>query len=576
MRILFVYPSDMKIYNSGIGSLSAVLKRDGHDTKLFHTNWNDSENLQRVIGEFKPDVIGFSIVTNQFSLSLELIRSVKEVSDSPIVAGGVHVTLNPEDVIATDGIDAICIGEGEYSFLEYINKLENHGCSDDICGMWFKTENGIKRNGVRELVKDLDNLPLPDYELFDYMGIYDNIGVLMFFANRGCPYECSYCVNHSMIKAYGLKNYIRFMSVDKVISNIKKLLEQFPQIEKIEFFDDTFILKKSWFIEFAEKYKKEIGLPYYCNVRANLVDEDIVRNLKESGCIRVNMAVETGNEDMRRNVLKKNVSNNQLLKSSELLRKAGIFLYVHNMVGIPFETEESIKETIALNQKIKADDMQCWTFYPFPGTDAYEVCRNNGWISDRNVVTVAGTNCQSVLDQPGIAPNRISYYHKRFKMLAMGKRLPEKDIPLDYIRIGVEESQIGTGWNNLEKDGDRWFRWSEKSCSFFLRNSMKPSLKLSATFPGLEEKRTVSVVVNGSKVAEFIPKAGWQEYNIELPCIKDILLEIELTIDKPYYPSEVNPEDKRVLGIGVSEVSLNGKAGVLKRLFRRRFREAVS
>ncbi|MFC1853898.1 B12-binding domain-containing radical SAM protein [candidate division CSSED10-310 bacterium] len=569
MRVLFIYPSDNLTFNAGIAYLSAELKNAGHETQLFLTDWFDAEGFHDAVEQFDPDLFAVSAVTNQFPLAEKFISLAKRLTGKTVIIGGVHATLMPEEVIRTESVDALCIGEGEEALLEFVQKMEAGESLHAIRNIWYKGPKQIFRNPMRPLATDLDALPLPDYSLFNYDAILKQMGVFMFFANRGCPYACSYCVNHSLYRLYHHENFVRLMSVPRLLEVLQQSLAKYPQANIVEFFDDTFILKRDWVREFCHHYPRIIGKPFYCNVRANLVDEELVQLLKQAGCIRVNMAIETGSEKLRRTVLKKNITNQELIRSFGLFKKQGIKTYAHNMVGIPCETEQNIKETIELNKKLEVDDLQCWVFYPYPGSDAYAFCQRKGWLTKRHFDTVAGKIVTSVLDQPSISHERVSYYNRTFKYLVLGQGTPPAEIPLEYMFLGHEESQMISGWNNLESDDGHSFRWTEERGSFYLRNTAKKSLALFANFPAPQPPPFVEISVNGLAIAHFIPQKGtWLWYEIPLPTFEETLLEISIQVDKPHLPAFADPHDLRKLGLAISKVVLENKWDRLRRNYR--------
>jgi radical SAM superfamily enzyme YgiQ (UPF0313 family) len=557
MRILFVYPSDNRTFNSGISSLSAVLKRAGHETALYWTSGFDAASFDQRMATFRPDLVAVSAVTNQFPLAARLIERAKSSTGKPVILGGIHATLAPEEAVGTPGLDALCVGEGEGALLDFVERLAAGRPYDDIANLWIKTPAGIVRNPVRPLITDLDSLPDPDYEIFDYDIILEETGILMVFANRGCPYNCNYCVNHSLLQLYGPKSFVRFLSVGRLLSRIQGLFRRYPLAETLEFFDDTFILNRRWLAEFAERYPPAVGRPFYCNVRADLVDKEVVRLLKKAGCVRVNMAVETGTECLRREVLNKDVTDDDLKRAFGVFRKAGIRTYAHNMVGIPHETEENILRSIALNRILRVDDLQCWTFYPYPGTEAREVCLKNGWIVERGSVTVAGKNTLSSLDQPGIDYERVSYHFRTFRYRVLGDRAPKEEIPFDFMEAGGEESQMISGWHALESDGTMAFRWTKPEARLYLRNSGKRGLAVLANcfLPGPPPRLTIEV--GERRVAEVeSPQGRWGWIEADLPKSGESVLEIILRVESPFPASRLNPLDLRLLGIAVAQVRL--------------------
>jgi len=202
-----------------------------------------------------------------------------------------------------------------------------------------------------------------------------------FIAGRGCPYNCKYCFNEKYSKVYeGKGKRVRFRSVDNVIEEVKDVINKYPT-KVVYFQDDTFILDKEWLKEFCEKYK-EINLPFHCHVRANLVDEEIVKMLKEAKCYSVHIAAETADDKIRNEVLNRNMSKEEILNSCKLLRKYGIKFMMQNMIGLPGGSLKKDLKTLKLNIKCKPNYAWVSIFQPYPGTELEKYCRENGYVED--------------------------------------------------------------------------------------------------------------------------------------------------------------------------------------------------
>ncbi|MDR1088238.1 MAG: cobalamin-dependent protein, partial [Coriobacteriales bacterium] len=210
MRVLFVY-LDFMIgaggkYYEGLASLSAMLKQDKHQVDLLHITelLTVDDFTQRLLREYKDaDVIGFSATTNVFPHVVEYSESIKKaLPNTLVVCGGPHPTLAPEESIAAPGLDVICLGEGEYSLSELCNRLQIGVDFSDIEGLWVKQNGTVYRNPRRPFIQNLDDLPLPDRELFTFEGSADQaMDRLAFMGSRGCPYNCTHCCNHAFKKA---------------------------------------------------------------------------------------------------------------------------------------------------------------------------------------------------------------------------------------------------------------------------------------------------------------------------------------------------------------------------------------
>ena len=387
MRVLLVYmnlvhfPKDISL---GLSSVAAVLKKAGHEVLLIDTSFGlDEEEIRTTLDRFKPGLTGICVTTGSLEQAGHVASLIKERSDAPILAGGIAATLAPEETIGLESIDIVCVGEGELPALELVESLEAGDEREDIENLWFKSDGEVVRNPVRPLIKDLDSLPPPDrgiYRYETYLKWHNHRACLV--AGRGCPYQCTYCANHSLQKLYrGKGRYVRFRSVDTILDEIKALEERY-RIQSIEFYDDIFTMNKKWLREFCEKYPNISTIPYYINGKVETIDDEVCRLLKGSGCKRVSIGLESGDEAIRKNVLKRSMSDEAIIGAAGAIKRAGLELYTYNIIGIPFETRASIQKTIDLNRAIKPDYIQTSIFNAYKGTDLYELCREKGWLRE--------------------------------------------------------------------------------------------------------------------------------------------------------------------------------------------------
>lgn len=349
--------------------------------------------------------------------------------------GGIHPTMDPLGSINTEGVSAICVGEGEFALLEFIDSLKNGKDVSHIKNIWIKKGKKIISNDIRPLISDLDSLPFSDRSIFNYQEIINKHGgVVDIMTHRGCPFLCNYCANHKLIRLYKDKGcYVRYRSVDNVMNEIKKILKEYCNIKFITFLDETFTMNKDFLREFSKRYKNEVNIPFLCNGRVNCIDEEIIMLLKDMGCYRLCMGVECGNERIRREVLNRNITNQQIINAFGLAKKHGINTTSFNMIGIPYETEDTIKETIKLNRLIKPTDMFLSIFKPYPGTEAYELCKRNGWMT--NIKSTSYFENKYTLNQPTISKDKVELYYKLFRWKVYYPLLSPFIYPLVKIKI---------------------------------------------------------------------------------------------------------------------------------------------
>lgn len=359
----------------GVMCLSSVLKERGHKVDLFIEDAEKDIIFSAISSG--ADIIGFSVVTMMRPWMLEVAKKIKKLADIPIVVGGVDPTFYPE-IINEDCIDIVCIGEGEEALLELLDSIDRGEIRTDIYNLWVKKNGKIYKNPLRPFISDLDRFPDPDREIYYKYNYFRKYPVKRVQAGRGCPYKCTYCFNHAYQKLYkGKGKYIRFRSVERVIQEIKNLQNKYG-FRTLIFNDDILLLNRNWSFKFLEKYGKEIKKPFICSTTVNLLNEEIVKKLKEAGCYSVFFGIETGNEELRKNILKKNITNEQIFKATKLLRKYGIISRPTNLLGIPGESIENAFETLELNIKAKPDVSWCSIFVPYPGVELREVAIEEG------------------------------------------------------------------------------------------------------------------------------------------------------------------------------------------------------
>jgi len=387
MKILLIYPNVVespKDISLGLGIISSMLKQKGHKVGLIDTSFKiTKKEIIKRFKRFNPDLVGVTAATNDLYNAINICNLIKKIKNIPIVCGGYHATIAPEDIIKQDCFDIAAIGEAEYSFLKLIDSIEKGEINYKLKNLWFKKQGKTIKNTIGNLNQDLDKLPFADRELFDYQKYIDsNKGLATFMSSKGCPFMCTYCINKVLIEKYkGKGDYLRFRSINNLFEEIKNTLKKY-KVKEIEFYDDTFTLDKKRLKEFCERYPKEINLPFYINARVNAVTKEDFQMLKKAGCIRVSIGIESGDTKIRNPILKRNQTEEQILNTFKWAKQARLKTYSFNMIGIPYETKESIKKTIELNRKINPDYVGVSIFNAFKGTELYNLCLKKNWLTN--------------------------------------------------------------------------------------------------------------------------------------------------------------------------------------------------
>lgn len=363
----------------GIMILSAVLKKYGHFTDVFATDESHEKILDQM-RSFDPHIVAFSTSTPMQRSALDFAYNLRETNKEVfIVMGGPHPTFYPQVLEENKCLDAVCVGEGEYALLELAENISDRDKVIKVRNLWVRDGDRICKNGLQPLIENLDDLPDPDHEVyFNKFPLLANSDTKIFMVGRGCPFPCTYCFNKKYMDMYKSKGtYIRFKSIPKIINEIKNMKKNYP-IKWIQFNDDTFNINREWLDAFLDEYTKEIGIGFLCNLRVDRVDEDLVKKLKAAGVDRVGVGVEHGDEEFRKRVLKRTITNQQIVNAGNWFNKYKIRLHTDNIIGFPGETVDMAFETIRINQKIKPEQAGCGVLQPFPGTEIYEYAAKNG------------------------------------------------------------------------------------------------------------------------------------------------------------------------------------------------------
>ena len=325
--------------------------------------------------------VGFSVMTIGYNLTKELACMVKD-KGIKVIFGGFHPTISPEETIAESFVDFICVGEGDNSSVNFFNRYFAGEDYTGVRGIWSKDEkSNIYRNEIDDLIIDLDTIPFPDRDALPSHYYNAELTGANVLTSRGCPYSCSFCQNRFLKNIYkGRGAFVRYRSTENVLDEIEQLITKYGT-SCLYFSDEAFTLNRKRTLDFLSGYRKRFkNLPFMCQTRADLLNEEIMESLKEAGCHQINIGVESGNEYIRNRILRKELSDEQIKTAFSLARKYDIKTQSFNMLGIPGETKENIWETISLNKELRPSRMPCTIFMPFHGTELGEECLENGMI----------------------------------------------------------------------------------------------------------------------------------------------------------------------------------------------------
>jgi len=391
MKFLLINPQNsIKIYKTGklkaavsemplvsLASLGAVLEQEKIDTQVLDlaTSLDPLNDLDKKLQEFNPDYVGVTFTTPLYNDAKEIAEITKKFNINIItIAGGVHVSALPKETLEETEFDIGILGEGEETLKELVNKKD----LSKIKGIAYKEDTNIKINPRRELIKDLDSLPLPAWHLFDLKKYRvsklttRNQPVGPIETSRGCVYGCTYCNKDIFGRTF------RFKSPERVIKEIEHMLNS--GFKEIHVWDDNFVTKldrakKICDLIVQKGLNKKFTWVLACGVRCDCIDEEFIRKAKEAGCYSVYLGVETGSPELLKKI-NKGETLEQIRYAFELCKKVGIETVAFYMLGLPGETIETMNQTIRLAKEIDSDYCKFTITVPFPSTPLFYEWKN--------------------------------------------------------------------------------------------------------------------------------------------------------------------------------------------------------
>ncbi len=401
MNITFIAKGAESI---GLEYISAVLKQHGHKVSLVFDRalFNDDTyiNIPWLKGLLKPvsivakealnenpDIIGFSVLTNAYSWSLAVAREIKKIKNVPIIFGGIHPTLVPEEVMSNKEVDIVCRGEGEYALLELVESIGSGKQDYSIQNLWFKNKNAVIRNELRAPIADLDTLPLPDKSLFE--GHIPMNYYYMAMVSRGCAYACSYCSEICIKTLYKNKgSYYRQRSVNKVIDEFLVMKQKY-NFKAIDIKSSSLSDSGEWICNFLEEYKYKVALPFRAMLHPKTVDDKLARALKSAGCNQIQVGVQTFNPSLRKDILKRSETNADVSQALNSLGRFNVKFSVDLMTGLPGENKGDL--LLAANELVKCKNLyKIGLFYLqyLPKTPITEYAKDCGRLTETEVINI--------------------------------------------------------------------------------------------------------------------------------------------------------------------------------------------
>ncbi|OGC08495.1 hypothetical protein A2230_08240 [candidate division WOR-1 bacterium RIFOXYA2_FULL_36_21] len=424
-RILNIVPISIGSGEVSLGPLyiSSALKKAGFDSVVFFPDLSlimhfpikydfIQHQLDYIMKQIRPEVVTFSVLSTNYNLSKSWAEYIKtNFNTTHIIFGGIHSMIEGENIIKLDYVDAVCLGEGEFSLPQYLELILNNKLTqENSLNITYKLKGKIINSKKEQVFLSLDEYPFPDREPLKYYyreGVLDSAN---FITGRGCPYNCFYC-NAAMLNQN--KGYLRFRSPGNVIDEIIEVKAKF-ELKKVIFSDETFTMNKNNLFKLLELYKSKVNLPFECQTRVEAINDDIAKELTNSGCESITLGIESGNEYIREKYLNRKMKNDQIIKAFHILKKYNIRTNSFNMIGLPGDTEKTIWEGIDLNIKAKVDSAACTIFMPFKKTPIFE------WYQDKKlIIAEPNTNYYEniVIKHPNLSKLSLFFYSLNFNTL---------------------------------------------------------------------------------------------------------------------------------------------------------------
>lgn len=337
------------------------------------------KEIELTIAEYNPAVVGISANSANFKSALNVAKLAKKINKQTVVMmGGPHPSMVRADLLNYPEIDIGVIGEGEITVTEFLNAMETQKKFDDIHGIIYRRDGQVIENPTRQFITNLDSLCFPHEYAPEILKDFHKYPIIAFeniFATRGCPNNCLFCGSRNV-----WSRKVRFRSPENVVEEIRSL--QKIGVKTVHFDDDTFGV--------TEQYRNDLcnaliqhcpGLEWTCEMPVQMVTEENISLVKSAGCVAIKIGIESGNNEIL-SAIRKNITIEEALAACELIKKHGLTLFAFFIVGFPQDTEDTLRDTVRAMKASKSDVIIYSIFTPYPGTEAFELCKENGLISD--------------------------------------------------------------------------------------------------------------------------------------------------------------------------------------------------
>lgn len=361
----------------GICDLAGFLGSKGVSTRLFLRR--EEPELGRELKTFRPDMVVVPCDLMGHNSALQSAREAKQAVDTTVVLGGTHPTFF-HNIVLQPNVDYAFAGESEGVISDLLERRRDGADATDVANLIWNDGGTPRLNPIRPFTLDLNAMPMPDREVYFRYDFMASFPAKKFSTGRGCQYSCGYCFNQaykSMLESK--KTFFRRKSGERIAEEINAVRAKHP-LKIVHFSDDLFASGEGWLHEFIETYKTRVGLPFSCNVFATSINDETIRYLKDGGCVSVAMGLELADDTLRRDIMNKPVTTDEIRHAASLVKKLGIRLVTFNILGVPWSSVDGDLDTLDLNQQLGTDHTRVTVLVPYPVSAVSRKLMKDGYL----------------------------------------------------------------------------------------------------------------------------------------------------------------------------------------------------
>ena len=447
MKALFFFPAT-GYYNRAISNplgllaIASYLKQHGHKVKIVDRNI-EKVNLGKVISLFQPDVVGISVMSARGLKDSVRISRIAKTYDIPVIWGGQMPSMQPEMALSCEYVDCVSYGEGELTWLDILDSIEQGKKISNIPGLIFRSFEGGLRYTAERPFADLKDVATLDFSLIktekylqNYLGCKR---MIYLYSAKGCPGHCAFCSN-----THFHKSTFRERPMEFVINEIKELVSHY-NVDGIYFSDELWCMKRDYLVKFCRAIKQnDLHVHWGIQLRIGMFKEEDFQLLYDCGCRWVFFGIESGNLEMQKRI-HKHLNFDKVRETFEMTDRIGLTTVASMIIGYPDETEEQVKDTVRMMNSIKASMIPVFHFTPLPGTEFYdEVVKSGAYQPPKTMKEMSkiveteslGQNLSKVPDRD-LKVIRCWYNWKAFSDKQAIKSDKKFEFAIDTIRSGL-------------------------------------------------------------------------------------------------------------------------------------------